>query len=145
MLANDISLGNIDFDVSEVKETLKRLNAKLLVLDFSSPLSPRTNKKIKDMACAVDGQVCKGVQLEKWASNNSHFMPDTLHTYISRIGQQIFMVYTILDEAKQLQKTNNLNSQYVFLKTMSDWFEVENVFFSSVCAKSITSNPQPPR
>ena len=38
--------GKIDFDVDTVKNTLEKMDVRLLVLDFSSPLSPRTNRQV---------------------------------------------------------------------------------------------------
>ena len=80
--------GKIDFNVDTIKRTLNDLNVRLLVLDFSSPLSPRTNRQLKEMACAVNGH-------------------------------------------------------YVFVKKISDWFEVADMFFDTVCSKYVTPLPVP--
>eukprot|EP00116_Pleurobrachia_bachei_P001788 sb/3462050/ len=78
--------GKIDFSVEKVKQTLQSLNVRLLVLDFSSPLSRGPNKQLQEMACAVKGH-------------------------------------------------------YVFVQRISDWFAVSDMFFDTVCARSLLTEP----
>ena len=76
--------GKIDFDLKKVQETLKRLNLKLLVLNFSSPSSFGPNQNLREMTCQVGGR-------------------------------------------------------YVFVNRIGDYFKVADMFFDTVCSRSVSN------
>ena len=47
--------GMMEFDVEELKERVKDMSLKLLVLDFASPVSPGPNKGLQKMTCEAGG------------------------------------------------------------------------------------------
>ena len=75
--------GMIDFSTSNIKAILRDMNVQLIVLDFSSPISPGRNKKLMNMACDV-------------------------------------------------------GEHYLFVKRISDWFKVADIFFNTTVSFEVT-------